>query len=292
MKNKLLLLVVLTLLPFSLLIKENKVDEEKIKEIVVNLKTKDNIIKLNLDEYLIGVVGAEMPASFNMEALKSQAIASRTFAYNYLDNDNINIDLNAQMYLDDNSLKEKFQDKYNYYINILKEAVTSTKNLVIKYEGNIIKSYYFSMSNGKTENSLEVFNEDLPYLESVDSPLELKLDKMKQEISFTYTNFCTLLSINPCNISISNIIKDDTNRIKNININDNTYTGIDIRKKLNLRSTDFEIELKNDEIIVTTRGYGHGVGMSQYGANELANNGYNHIDILKYYYKNVEIENY
>ena len=295
MKNKLLLLVIIILLPISLFIKEKKVEElqeEVPKEIVVNLKTNDKILNLNLNEYLIGVVGAEMPASFNMEALKAQTIASRTFAYNYLNDNNIDIDTNAQNFADNNTLKDKFKDNYDKYINIINEAVSSTDNLVIKYKNEIIKSYYFSMSNGKTESSLAVFNEELPYLESVDSNIELNLKNMEVEKEFTYSNFCELLNINSCEVQIDNVVRDETNRVEKITINNHEYTGIEIRKLLNLRSTDFNIELNESNIIIRTKGYGHGVGMSQYGANELANIGYNYIDILKYYYKDVEIENY
>ena len=295
MKNKLLILIIIILLPIAILITpkgevEKVVDNKEI--VVVNLKSNEDIIQMSLDDYLVGVVGIEMPASFNIEALKAQAIAARTFAYNYLNNNEINISTSVQGYISNEKMKDKWKEKYDFYFNKIKEAVTSTNNMVIKYNDEIIKSYYFSMSNGKTEDSLVVFNEELPYIKEVDSSFEEELTNFSSSTSFSNENFCNLLSINPCVINIDKIERDDSNRVKNIIINSTEYNGIDFRRILSLRSTDFEIELLDNEIVITTKGYGHGVGMSQYGANYLANNGYNYEQILKYYYKDIDIKNF
>ena len=298
MKNKLLILIIIILLPLAIFInnKEESVAiqevEEVKKEIVVNLNINDEVINLNLNDYLIGVVGIEMPASFNIEALKAQAIASRTFAYNYLNDYEINISNAAQNYISIEDMKIKWEKDYNEYYNKIKMAVLSTDNEVIKYNDNIIRSYYYAISNGKTEESQAVFNEDLPYLSIVDSSFDESVKNFEVTTSFTYDNFCLLLDINPCNLTINNIIRDNSNRVSKITINNKEYLGTDIRKILELRSTDFNINLLDSNIEITTKGYGHGVGMSQYGANYLANNGYNYQEILKYYYKDVKIENY
>ena len=294
MRNKLLFLVVVLLIPLTYISYNREIQQETIKEkeIRVNLEYNNQILDLSMKDYLIGVVGCEMPASFNDEALKAQAIAARTFAYNFINNDIIKITTGAQCYLDNNKLKDKWQDDYDTYYNKISNVVNCTNNLVIKYNNEIIKSYYYAMSNGKTEDSLAVFNQNLPYLTIVDSPFESTLKNFEVETSLTYDNFCNLLSINPCEINISNIVRDESDRVESLIINDIKYSGIDIRKKLSLRSTDFNIDTKDNEIVVTTKGYGHGVGMSQYGANYLANQGMNYEEILKYYYNDVDIVNY
>ena len=297
MKNKLLLLIIIMLLPFAIFINtkdndNNIEDTEEVKEIVVNLSKDNEIIKLSLNDYLIGVVGQEMPASFNIEALKAQAIAARTFAYNYMNDDVINIKETAQSYISIDKMREKWGSDYETYYNKIKSAVLDTNNLVIKYDDNIIKSYYYAISNGKSEDSIAVFNEELPYLKVVDSNFDEEVKNFEVTTSFTSDNFCNLLSINPCSINIGNITRDDSNRVSKIIINNKEYLGTDIRKLLSLRSTDFEIKLLDNSVEIITKGYGHGVGMSQYGANYLANNGYSFEEILKYYYKDVEIKNY
>ena len=200
----------------------------------------------------------------------------------------INITSSAQCYSDNTTLKDKWQNNYDKYYSTIKNAVEETNDKVITYQGNIIKSYYFAISNGKTSTALSVFNEELHYLTNVDSTFDEGVNKYEVTTTFTYDNFCNLLNINPCNITISNIKRDESNRITSLFINDKEYDGITLRKQLGLRSTDFDIKLL-DNIKITTKGYGHGVGMSQYGANYLANNNYSYEEIIKYYYKDVEI---
>lgn len=294
MKHKLLFLLIIILLPIALLISKKeeviiKSNENQKEEVIVNLINNNESIKIGLNDYLIGVVGQEMPASFNIEALKAQAVAARTFAYNYYSNGEINIKSSAQNYINLDQMKEKWLNNFSNYYKKIKEAVESTDKEVIKYNGNIIKAYYYAISNGKSENSISVFNEELPYISVVDSSFDENVKNFEVTTSFTYDNFCKLLNINNCNIDISDIKYDESNRVDKIVINDMEYSGVDVRKKLNLRSADFIIEKKQNSIEITTKGYGHGVGMSQYGANYLANHDYNYKEILKYYYKDVEI---
>ena len=300
MINKVLVSIIIILIPFCLFIliknynqsDDNNIPDDNNSKIIVNVQSKDNIYTLDLNDYLIGVVGAEMPASFNSEALKAQAIASRTFAL-YDNNLNIiNTVTSEQAYNTNEELKVKWNTDYDKYYTKIKDAVNNTDSLVIKYDGELIKSYYYAMSNGYTEDCQAVFNETYPYLNVVSSDFDANANNYLYQKKFTNQEFCDALSISCNNIVISNAIKDDSNRISSININDKTFTGIEVRKLLNLRSTDFSITLDNDQVLIETKGYGHGVGMSQYGANYLANNGQNYETILKYYYQNVEIVNY
>ena len=184
-------------------------------------------------------------------------------------------------------MKEKWKDDYEKYYNKIKEAVLSTKNLIMYYNNEPIKAYYFSTSNGYTASSISVFNENREYLTSVESPFD---KDNSHTITISKQDFCNKLNMLCNQISISNIIKDNSNRISSITINNKTYTGIEIRKLLSLRSTDFTINIKENNIEIITKGYGHGVGMSQYGANNMAKLGFTYEEILKYYYQDIKIE--
>lgn len=264
-------------------------EEEKIKVML-----KDNqVISMDLEDYVIGVVAGEMPASFELSALESQAIASRTYAI-YKRNQNKEYDVLTttadQVYLTKEEMQEKWKNDFDLYFNKIKKAVSNTKGLIIKYNNEAIKAYYFAMSNGKTEDSINVFNEQQDYLISVESVGEEKItNKYIQTVEFSIEDFLTKLSLSGNTVDIKNIVTLNSGRIKAITINDQVFTGVSLRKLLGLRSTDFDINIEDNNVLITTKGYGHGVGMSQYGANVLAKEGHNYEYILKHYYHNVEI---
>jgi stage II sporulation protein D len=143
------------------------------------------------------------------------------------------------------------------------------------------------MSNGYTDSSLNVFNESYDYLKITESSWD---KDNSNTITMTKQDFCNKLNIECNNIKINKTIKDESDRIKRITINDKEFIGTEIRTLLNLRSTDFKITLNNNIIEITTKGYGHGVGMSQYGANNMAKLGYTYEEILKYYYQDIKID--
>ena len=290
--NKKLIYFLVVLIPISIisfLFKETNFIMQKNKQpvdkITVNLGLEE--IKIDIEEYVIGVVAGEMPALFEEEALKAQAIASRTYLINHLlTNDSISNTTDDQVYLTKEEMQSKWEDSYETYYEKIKQAVQSTEGLIMYYNDEPIKAYYFSTSNGYTESSLNVFNEQKDYLTIIESPFD---EDNSYTISLTKQEFCTNLNITCNEISISNIVKDNSNRVSKITINNQEYTGIQIRKLLSLRSTDFTINIKDTTIEITTKGYGHGVGMSQYGANNMAKLGYTYEEILKYYYQDIEI---
>lgn len=187
-------------------------------------------------------------------------------------------------------MKNKWQDEFDYYYNIVKNAVMQTKGQVITYDNDIIPAYYFAMSNGKTETALAAFGEDKVFLQTVDAFDDENNKNFYVTKSLSKNEFCTKLKIACNNIIISNIIKSDSGRVSQITINDKVFTGTNVRSLLNLRSSDFEIDIK-DNVNITTAGFGHGVGMSQYGANNMAKLGYNYEEILKHFYSGTTISN-
>lgn len=298
MKNKILILgiLILTIIYVKMCLKEKNTSflPEQKTELTIRLNNNGVIDNLPLNQYIIGVVAAEMPASFEIEALKAQAIASRTYAMYKKNNNNASYDLEAsikdQAYNTEKQMKLKWENNYDFYYNKIKEAVYQTNDLVMKNDNSIICAYYFSLSNGKTENAISVFQEDKSYLKSVDSPWDISNKNYEIIKEINKTEFCKLLNIDCNQIIISDINRNSTNHVDNLKVNNITFTGTTIRKLLNLRSTDFDIEIARN-IKITTRGYGHGVGMSQNGANEMAKQGYTYDQILKYYYQNINIEN-
>lgn len=300
MKNK-VLLGIIVILSFTLVvvvsIKKETNHSFFEEENTIKIKTKENTIEeLNIEEYLIGVLAAEMPASFHEEALKAQAVAARSYALYKINNNNGNnydilTDVTNQSYITKEAMQEKWQEDYEYYLTKITKAVQDTESEVMYYDNEIIEAFYFAMSNGKTEDAAFVFNETLPYIKSVESSWDNdSLNNFIVNTTFSKTNFCEKLSISNCsNIIINNIKRTSTNRIESLVINNQQFGGTEIRKLLNLRSTDFEISIDENSVNITTKGYGHGVGMSQYGANGMANAGYNYKDILNYYYNDITI---
>ena len=266
---------------------------KKTDNITVRVKreNKNAIEKIPLEKYLIGVLAGEMPVSYDIEALKAQAVAARTYTIKKIEQNKTKeydvVDTtNDQVYKDEEQLKEIWKENYNENIKKLKQAIKETNGEYLTYEGKPIHAFFFSTSSGKTENCKDVFGESLPYLVSVSSTWDENSPSYQGEIKLTIEDFCNKLEINCDNLKI-NIERNETNSIKFITINNKTIKGTDFRFKLGLKSTNVEIEQKNNNITIKSKGYGHGVGMSQYGAKELANNGYKYDEILKYYYQGV-----
>ena len=270
----------------------DKSDNNTNNEIVIVRRKDGSIINLDLEEYVIGVVGAEMPASFNIEALKAQAVVARTYALKRIKNNQVLTDDNStQNYKDNNQLKSIWGSSYNTYYNKVKDAVYSTRGKSIVYNNDYIDALYHSTSNGNTEDALYVWGSSVPYLKSVSSEYDTTNKKFNYEQVFNYDEISNKLNNAISSDTVFNILsKNNGGRVISLEVNGVTYGGVEFRKLLNLRSTDFYITNTGNEIKISTKGYGHGVGMSQYGANGMANNGYDYISILKHYYSGITIK--
>lgn len=256
------------------------------------------ILNVPFEDYIKGVLAGEMPVSFEIEALKAQAVAARSYVLKKV-KDNYNNDYDVvntvsnQVYLTDDELRKKWNENFDLYNNRLIDVVNSTKGQYMMYNGDIVEAFFFSTSSGKTENSGEVFMNQLPYLVSVNSKWDESLSPVfSNSYEFSTYDFCSILGVEYRDIIDIDVTETtSTGRVKKIKINDIEFSGNDVYKKLNLKSTFFEIRQVGSSIIITTKGYGHGVGMSQYGALGMAKEGYTYDEILKYYYKGIEIVN-
>lgn len=269
---------------FSSLIEPKKNEQISEKDKMVILKEEDSTEKMELENYLVGVVACEMPVLYGLEALKTQAIASRTYAV-YKTNNNLALakTTDDQCFITDEEMKDKWGNKYLEYKSVVEEAVNSTEGTIINKNNELLVTFYFSTSNGYTENSEDVFNRS--GIESVESLWDKNSNNYIRETKFTKSELESILGkFNTIEIKKRN----NTHHVELVRVDNKEYTGIEFRHKLNLRSTDFEISINNQEYTFTTYGYGHGVGMSQYGASYMAKNGYSYEDILKYYYGNIE----
>lgn len=278
-------------------LEKEEVNEQTIEEVIDNKtyvtvrRSSGEIQNIELEEYIIGVVGAEMPASFHIEALKSQAVIARTYALKALSRGQTLTDNEStQSYKDNSQLQNLWGSSYNTYYNKIKDAVFTTQGMYLTYNGSFIEAVYHSTSNGTTENAVNVWGNSFPYLISVDSPFDNTNPSFIQEKIISYSELSSKLG-SDINIDTEFNILGFTsgNRVENIEINGIIYKGTQFRQILGLRSTDFSITKMENGITFTTKGYGHGVGLSQYGANGMAKNGYSYIDILLHYYPGITI---
>ncbi|QCR31436.1 stage II sporulation protein D [Lysinibacillus sp. SGAir0095] len=251
-------------------------------------------VPLDLEEYVIGVVAAEMPAGFNSEALKAQAIAARTYVLKSTNYGKTAIEptVAKQVFYDEDSRKENWNDSYEDYEAKVREAVESTRGEVIEYNGELITAMFHSMSNGMTESSANYSGTELPYLQSVASTDFQYADNYETTTTLSIEDWNSKLTIQSTLADINQIRlqKNNTGRVEKVTMKNHEWTGRDFRTLLDLRSTDFQIKAQDGQVVITTEGYGHGVGMSQYGADAMADNGANAHEIIGHYYKNTSIE--
>jgi stage II sporulation protein D len=298
----LLVLIIVLLLPWSILRWHKNGSFTKDK--VIRVLTGDGkTLKLPLEEYLIGVVAAEMPAEFEEEALKAQAVAARTYAVKLLGKSqvkdvgyDVDTTVKTQAWLSDKQLREKWGllSYWRFWAKI-KKAVDSTKGKVLVYNGEYIDAFYHSSSGRKpTELPEEVWDGySQACFQNVNSGEENPL-RFKKQVCFSINELSGKLglakapkALNPVDIKL--LSRTKTGRIRNVSILGKTYLATQLRTLLGLASTDFEWLVKSDQITFTTYGYGHAVGMSQYGANDLAKQKYTYDMILEHYYPGVKL---
>lgn len=254
--------------------------------------------EMPIDEYLVGVLSCEMAVENGADALKAQAVAARTMLYHtkgrydeYDITDNPSTD---QGYFDKTTRKSRWGDKFESYENKLFECVNSTKNEIITYDGKPILASYHSISSGKTECAENMWGKDYPYLRSVDSVGDMMSDGYLSTVKVSIEDYVAAAkSVGATSLSNpaadSNAKTADTGLVLSYNLCGKSVTGRQMRELFSLRSANFTVSKNENEFVFTVRGYGHGVGMSQYGAKYMAEQGSSYKEILLWYYKGCKI---
>lgn len=268
------------------------------------------ILNIPDKEFLYGAVTAEMPARFEIEALKAQAVASYTYfcksRNDFENSDNKNqkyaFKINTEKwinYVPENQMQKKWGSGFEKYYAKIREAVDSVFGEVIEDEGNLILAAYHAISSGKTEKSSDVFGGELKYLTNVESPGDKLVSGYETLVDVQFEKFKEIVSAkwSDCNFSesseywIKDISRTEGGMVKEVNIASHKAKGTEIREMFGLRSSDFYVECdkENGKFIFKVYGYGHGVGMSQCGAQYMAQQGSDYKKILQWYYPGTEV---
>jgi stage II sporulation protein D len=290
-------------------IERKQSEDSRRLQVPIYLTKQKKVAQLELEQYVRGVLAAEMPVEFELEALKAQAMAARTYIIRrYTEQDFSNVPVTDawvtdtvahQAYVSDEELTRRWgPDSYAANSDKLDRAVRGTKDLILTYKSNPIQANFFSTSNGYTENSEDYWNDYIPYLRSVPCPWDRTLSpRYKETVTISSKELQKKLGTSnmiPVSTSTGSGLKvlemTPGHRIKKMMVSGKTFTGREIREKLGLNSSQFQWSWKGSNLEITTFGYGHGVGMSQWGANGMAKEGSKAEDIVKYFYTGIDVE--
>jgi len=272
--------------------------EESVLTISI-LTENDQMVEVPLNTYVVGVVLAEMPADFDINALKAQAVVARTYALKRAGRNNKHpaaVCTNAsccQGYVSPDAYVRNNGTLDN--LRKVESAVEETMNLVLVYNGDLIEATYFSCSGGRTEDAVAVWGESIPYLKSTKSPGEENATHYTDTVRFSIEEFQRKLDLNTKgdpHTWIGNVTYTDGGGVDTMTIAGTVYKGTELRSLLGLRSTAFSMTIIGTTVVVTTKGFGHRVGMSQYGAEAMAVRGSSFDQILQHYYSGTELMMY
>ena len=271
------------------------------KSFKVLMHDTNTVATLSVEDYLFGVIAGEMPALYESETLKAQTVCAYTFALwrkkgnsdkEYDISDDYTID---QCYITPDAARKKWGSKAGEYEQKIRDALKSVEDEVITYNNEIILSVYHAVSGGKTEYAKNVWGKDYPYLQAVSSVGDKLATNYISTATVTPKQIEKALSVTlPTNVkgSFSNFSRTESGTVKTVNIGGKEFKGSQVREAFALKSSNFEVSLKDGNFIFTVYGYGHGVGLSQNGANYMAQQGSDYREILKHYYTGCEITKY
>ena len=259
----------------------------------IKLVDGDSVKEIEIDQYITGVLLGELSDDFEMHAMMAQAVAARTYTLRRVQ---LQLKHNNADVCTDHNCCQAYENPENYqnlqFLEGVQEAVKATANQVLMYNDQLIEATYFSCSGGQTEDAVAVWGTDIPYLRSVRSPGEEKAVNYEKRIEYERKEFLSLLGL-PENLLLYRdsveITYTNGGGVKNMSIGDSTFSGTQLRVLLNLPSTAFALEFYPDKIVIITRGSGHRVGLSQYGADAMAVSGRSYFDILMHYYPGTEL---
>lgn len=285
--------ILLFMLPLVFLSKKKDATEEMLTspaacEILIQV----NGTSIPLETYLVGVVAGEMPASFHLEALKAQAIAARTYALRQTAFGETAIQATTahQVYETKQQRQEKWKTVFSQYESKIEQAVVETTGLVAVSNGELITAMFHASSADQTESAANYSGQVVSYLQSV--PSTETLEEIEQRYSLQEMNEKLAAQFTPSDYHTMRLVLNDSGRVDAVTINQRSWSGREFRELVQIKSTHFivDVEAGSDEITIRSKGYGHGVGMSQYGANEMAERGKLAEDIITHYYRGVQIE--
>jgi stage II sporulation protein D len=274
-------------------------------QIYINVKLSDEkkTIRIPLEDYIFGVVASEMPAEFEPQSLRAQAMAARTYIYSRVKNKEATVTdtVKDQVYATNEKLKEKWGGHFQQNMTKVQAAINSTKGKIITYQNKPIYAAFFSTSNGYTENSEEYFKDSYPYLRSVASTWDKASPKFMRSKTLSvgtlvkkleeHTGKKVAVTAFEQKNSMKILKRTSGKRVSLVKVGDHIFTGREVREALGLASSDFSWKQRGDQITFATYGFGHGVGMSQWGANLMAKKGKTAEQIITHYYQRVKIKN-
>ncbi|MCE5286556.1 MAG: stage II sporulation protein D [Pelosinus sp.] len=286
-------------------------ETDKDSTIKVYMANTQKIAELKLEEYIKGVVAAEMPAQFELEALKAQAVAARTYAVKHMavfggaglaEHPGADITTDSkegQAWLSESELKSKWGGSFEANFEKISEAVDGTRGLILTYNGEPIQAVFHSTSGERTASAKEVWGFDYPYLQSVACKFDKASPRYSQDADVSLAQLESKLGSETGVMAamqsgagaVQIVDRTSSGRVDKVRIGSKVFTGSEVREKLALKSTNFSIEQQGEKLVFKTIGYGHGVGLCQYGANGMAKEGKDFRQIVTYYYTGVAIKN-
>ncbi len=267
---------------------ETQKEEEKI---TLLLSEKNEEITLSAKDYLFGVIAAEITPLYADEAIKAQAVASHTYALYQIKNDvQLTDDFTRhQAYISKEEAKEKWGDKYDIYAKKITSLIDEVIDKVITYDGEIISPAFFALCSGKTENSEDIWGGKLPYLVSVESEGDTLAAELISTESVEKEAFQKFTGMTFEEAPVISLDTTKSGAVKKLTVGEKSFTGNEVQSAFNLKSNNFTVKYDSEKFVFTVTGNGHGVGMSQYGADFMARQGTTYEEILKHYYTGVEI---
>lgn len=274
--------------------------QEESEEIRLLITKTGEVEKLKVEDYLFGVVAAEMPALYNDEALKAQAVVAYTYYLNKKEQSGADYDITDdftkdQAFITRSDARSKWGDQADEYENKIKSAVKSVLYKKITYDGRPILAVYHAISSGKTENVSDLWGGEYPYLVSVDSSWDSEAKNFETTVTLSFDEVARKLASKVTltdkeNNCFTDPKKTENGSVKTILVGGTTLSGADVRTALELRSANFDVAFEGGNYTFTVRGYGHGIGMSQNGANYLAGQNKTYEEIINHYYTGCKIE--
>lgn len=265
--------------------------------VTLYLSASDKIVAMTLEEYIVGTVAAEMPASFAIEALKAQAVCARTYAVNRLVNGrkyrrqaDLSDDITCcQAFVNNGDFRKRHPSAPDYYLQRIKQAVKATEGEVMLYQGQPLDALYCSTCGGRTEDASATGGKDLPYLKGVACDYCQASPRYISRQSFPESYLKRIWGLSGNRLQVQIMSTTNSGRLRKIRLNDKEVSGEQLRSVLGLPSTWCSFAKQGDSLVITSRGYGHGIGLCQFGANGMAKAGYNYRQILHHYYQSFEL---